>query len=68
MAYRRKEISLCEKLLLSIGETADYSGLGINKIRSLLAEPDCPFALTVGRKQMIKRNEFEKFVSQSRNI
>lgn len=68
MGYRRREILLCEKLLLSIGEAADYSGLGIHRIRSLLAEPDCSFGLNVGRKQMIKRTEFEKFILQSRSI
>lgn len=50
------------------GEAADYSGFGINKIRTLVSNSNCPFVLYVGRKRMIKRIEFEKFILRVREI
>ena len=44
--------------------TAAYSNIGINKIDSLLRTPNCPFVLYVGTKKLVKRKEFEQFISQ----
>ena len=52
------------KMLLSIREAAEYSNIGINKIDSLLRTPNCPFVLFVGTKKLVKRKEFEEFLSQ----
>ena len=52
------------KLLLSIREAAEYSNIGINKIDSMLRTPNCPFVLFVGTKKLVKRKEFEQFISQ----
>ena len=52
------------KMLLSIREAAEYSNIGINKIDSLLRTPNCPFVLYVGTKKLVKRKEFEEFLSQ----
>ena len=35
---------------------------GINKIASLLREPNCSFVLYVGIKKQVKREEFEKYI------
>ena len=53
------------KLTLTIEEAAAYSNIGEHKIRELLKMPKCPFILFVGKKQLIKRVEFEKFILQS---
>ena len=53
-----------QKLLLSIREAAEYSNIGINKIDSMLRTPNCPFVLFVGTKKLVKRKEFEQFISQ----
>ena len=45
-------------------ETAAYSNIGINKIDRLLRTPNCPFVLYVGTKKLVKRKEFEQFISQ----
>ena len=52
------------KMLLSIREAAEYSNIGINKIDSMLRTPNCPFVLYVGTKKLVKRKEFEEFLSQ----
>lgn len=53
------------KLALTIREAAEYSNVGINKIDSLLRAPNCPFVLFVGTKKLVKRREFEEFISQT---
>lgn len=55
-------IPVYHKLALTIREAAEYSNIGINKIDSLLKQPNCPFVLFVGTKKLVKRKEFEEFV------
>ncbi len=52
-----------QKVTLTIREAAEYSNIGINKISSMLRTPNCPFVLYVGNKKLVKRKEFEKFIS-----
>ena len=51
------------KVTLTIKEAAEYSNIGINKIDSMLRSPNCPFVLFVGTKKLVKRKEFEQFIS-----
>lgn len=53
------------KMNLTSKEAAEYSNIGINKIDSMLRTPNCPFVLYVGTKKLVKRKEFEKYISQS---
>ncbi len=57
------ELGLCIRAL-TIKEAAEYSNIGINKIDSMLREPNCPFVLYVGAKRLVKRKEFEIFLSE----
>lgn len=51
------------KLTLSIKEASEYSNIGINKIDAILKQPNCPFVLYVGSKKLVKRKEFEAYIS-----
>ena len=51
------------KLTLSIKEASEYSNIGINKIDSMLKQPNCPIVLYVGSKKLVKRKEFEAYIS-----
>ena len=51
------------KLTLSIKEASEYSNIGINKIVAMLKQPNCPFVLYVGSKKLVKRKEFEAYIS-----
>lgn len=51
------------KLTLSIKEASKYSNIGINKIDAMLKQPNCPFVLYVGSKKLVKRKEFEAYIS-----
>ncbi|OUN08083.1 excisionase [Flavonifractor sp. An9] len=52
-------------MTLTAKEAAEYSNIGINKIDSMLHSPNCPFVLFVGSKKLVKRKEFEQYISQA---
>ena len=63
-----QKIPIQDKLTLTIKEAAEYSNIGINKLESLLKSPRCSFVLYVGKKKLVKRKEFEKFISDNVEI
>lgn len=56
------------KITLTIREAAEYSNIGINKIDSMLRQPNCPFVLYVGTRKLVKRREFEEYIRQETTI
>lgn len=56
------------KITLTIKEAAEYSNIGINRIDALLRQPNCPFVLYVGTKKLVKRKEFEQYISNKFTI
>ena len=62
---KKQTVPIYEKVALTIKEAAEYSNIGINKLESLLRSPRCPFVLYVGKKKLVKRKEFEKYISDS---
>lgn len=63
MAVEIERVPIHLKVTLTIREAAEYSNIGINKIDSMLRSPNCPFVLFVGTKKLVKRKEFEQFIS-----
>lgn len=61
----KKQVPIWEKVTLTLEETAEYSNIGINKIRELSNNPRCNFVIFVGKKRLIKRKEFEKYISEN---
>lgn len=63
-SYRKNEVKvpIHLKVTLTIREAAEYSNIGINKIDTLLKQPNCPFVLFVGTRKLVKRREFEEFI------
>jgi excisionase family DNA binding protein len=59
------EVPIWEKLNLTIEEAAKYSGIGINRLRDIVAQPSCPFVLHIGTKKLIKRKLFEKYLESA---
>lgn len=60
-----KTVPIHLKVTLTVKEAAEYSNIGINKLENLLRAPRCPFVLYVGNEKLVKRKEFEKFISES---
>jgi len=61
-ASRYDKVPTHLKMALPIKEAADYSNIGINKISSLLKQPNCPFVLYVGNRKLVKRTAFEEYI------
>ena len=60
-----EKIPLWEKANLTIEEAAEFSNIGQNKISALLKMPRCPFVLYIGKKKLVKRKEFERYIEKS---
>ena len=59
------QIPIEQKINLTVAEAAEYSNIGQNRIEKLLRCPNCPFVLYVGTKKLVKRKEFEQFLSDT---
>lgn len=59
----KKFVPIWEKLALTIEEAAEYSNIGINRIEKMTKQPNCLFVLYIGRKKLVKRKEFEKYIA-----
>ncbi len=66
--YNKPEIPVKDKVALTIKEAAEYSNIGINRLETLLKMPRCSFVLYVGKKKLVKRKEFERFISENIEI
>lgn len=58
-------VEIKDKLNLTIEEAAAYSNIGINRIERMARRPNCPFVLYIGRKKLIKRKEFERYLEKA---
>lgn len=56
-------VPIPQKVMLTVKEASAYSNIGINKIDKMLRMANCPFAFYVGAKKLVKRKEFEKYIS-----
>lgn len=58
-------VPINEKLNITVEEAAAYSGIGIHKIREIIANEDNGMVLKIGnKKKLIKRKQFEKYLEQ----
>lgn len=64
----KEKVQIKDKLNLTIEEAAEYSNIGERKLYEITKEPRCPFVLYIGRKKLIKRKEFEKFLSSKTEL
>lgn len=57
-------IPIWKKINLTINEAARYSGIGRDKLYEIAKTPHCQFVLRNGSHILIKRKEFEEYMSQ----
>lgn len=62
---RGSDVPLWHRQNLSIEETAAYTGIGRDTIYKLIKQEDCNFTLRVGKRTMIKRKRFEKYLEKT---
>lgn len=63
-----KAIPIWEKSNLTLEEAAIYSNIGVNKIREISNNNNCPFVLWIGNKRLIKRRKFDEFIESQFSI
>ncbi len=63
-----KDVPIWQKVTLTKEEAAAYSGIGKNTLNKLMHGPRCTFALRIGRRVLIKRKEFEQYISETDEI
>lgn len=59
-----KEVPIWEKSNLTLEEAAAYSGIGINKLRTLTDNEHSQFVLWVGSKRLIKRRKLDEYTEK----
>ncbi len=69
MVYKlKKDIPIWRKSNLTLEEASVYSGIGINKLRSISNDDNCKFVLWVGSKRLIKRKLLDEYLQKSYSI
>ena len=56
------------KRVIDLGEAAAYSGIGINKLRSMTDSDECKFVLWNGTKRLIKRRKLDEYLDKAFSI
>lgn len=65
---RQSTIPIWEKANLTLDEAAEYFNIGVKKLREITDSRNCLGVLWVGNKRLIKRKEFEKYLSSRHTI
>ena len=63
-----KTVPIWEKSNLTLEEAAAYSGIGINKLRTMTNKENCPFVLWLGSKRLIKRRLLDEYIAKAYSI
>ena len=64
----KNTLSIAEKARLTAEEAAEYFNIGVNKIRIMTNDENCPFVLWSGNRRLIKRKTFEEFLYRQYSI
>lgn len=64
----KNALSISEKSLLTLEESAEYFNIGINKIRTMTNDDNCPYVLWSGSRRLIKRKSFEEYLYRQYSI
>ena len=65
MSKSMNPVPIYHKITLTIDEASELTNIGINRIDAMLRKPNCPFVLFGGKKKLVKRKEFEEYISKS---
>lgn len=61
-------VPIWEKSNLTLEEASAYSGIGVNKLRSITNDRNCDFVLWVGSKRLIKRKLLDRYTEKEFSI
>lgn len=68
MPYKTIEIPVWEKSNLTVEEAAAYTGIGVNKLRALSDDENCPFVLWNGNRRLFKRKKLDEYLEKQFSI
>ena len=63
-----KDVTIWDKSNLTLEEAAAFSGIGINKLRTLSDGALCQFVLWIGSKRLIKRRRLDEYLDKAYSI
>ena len=58
----KEKISICDKAYLTLEEASEYFNIGINKLREMTNDKNCPYVIWNGTKRLIKRKKLEAYL------
>ena len=61
-------VPIADKAYLTVEEAAAYFNIGVNKLRALTDDDNCPFVLWSGSRRLIKRKLLEKYLDNQFSI
>lgn len=64
----RDAVPIWQKGLLTLEEAAEYTGLGLHKLRAISNDENCDFVLWNGTKRMFKRKKLDAYLEASYSI
>jgi len=53
---------------LTLTEAAEYSNIGVNKLRDITNDDNCTFVLWIGNKRLIKRKLFDAYIERQYSL
>ena len=65
---KQQKVPLREKIMLTLREASQYTGIGQHKLCEMADNEDCDFILWVGRKRLFKRKKLEEFIEKAFSI
>ena len=63
-----ESIPIWEKAYLTLAEAAEYTGIGVNKLREISDQEYCEFVLWVGNRRLLKRKKLEEYLDSQKCI
>ena len=63
--YKNVEIPVWEKTLLTLNEASAYTGLGINRLRTIANSHQNEIVVWVGSKRMFKRRKLDEYLEKA---
>lgn len=64
----KRGVPIWEKYALSVEEAAQYTGVGMSKIREISDGEDCKFVLWIGTRRLLKRKLLEEYLENQYSI
>lgn len=62
------DIPISQRAVLSVREASVYARISRETLRELLRKPDCPFAIQIGKRMLVKRRQFDEFLDNTNKI